>query len=71
MPVFPSATPLLQDRQELHRFLLEFQNYGLQDYQTKILSIAHEIQWIDPLAILQQSASILRFRPGGCAASTQ
>lgn len=54
MSVFPSATPLLQDRQELHRFLLEFQDHGLKDYQTKILSIAHEIQWIDPLAILQQ-----------------
>lgn len=54
MPVFPSATPLLQDRQELHRFLLEFQHHGLQDYQTKILSIAHEIQWIDPLAVLQE-----------------
>lgn len=54
MPVFPSATPLLQDRQELHRFLLEFQHHGLQDYQTKILSIAQEIEWIDPLAVLQK-----------------
>ncbi len=54
MPVFPSATPLLQDRQELHRFLLDFQHHGLQDYQTKILSIAQEIEWIDPLAVLQK-----------------
>lgn len=54
MPVFPSATLLLQDRQELHRFLLEFQHHGLQDYQTKILSIAQEIEWIDPLAVLQK-----------------
>ncbi len=54
MPVIPTPVNLFQSYQELHQFLLSFQQTLTDQVQPKIISISLEILPVDPLAVLQE-----------------
>ncbi|MEG3970894.1 isochorismate synthase [Microcoleus sp. T2B6] len=54
MTVIPHRANLLQDRNQLHQFLLNCQQSLTEKYSTKIVSISQEIYPLDPLAVLQE-----------------
>jgi len=54
MTVIPHRANLLQDRNQLHQFLLNCQQSLTEKDRTKIVSISQEIYPLDPLAVLQE-----------------
>lgn len=56
MTVIPHRANLLQDRNQLHQFLLNCQQSLTEKDRTKIVSISQEIYPLDPLAVLQEIA---------------
>ncbi|MEG4403736.1 isochorismate synthase [Microcoleus sp. MON2_D5] len=54
MTVIPHRANLLQDRNQLHQFLLDCQQSLTEKDQTKIVSISQEIAPVDPLVVLQE-----------------
>ncbi|MEG4291289.1 isochorismate synthase [Microcoleus sp. C2C3] len=56
MTVIPHRANLLQDRNQLHQFLLNCQQSLTEKDRTKIVSISQEISPLDPLAVLQEIA---------------
>ncbi len=54
MTVIPHRANLLQDRNQLHQFLLNCQQSLTEKDRTKIVSISQEIDPLDPLAVLQE-----------------
>lgn len=54
MTVIPHRANLLQDRTQLHQFLLNCQQSLTEKDRTKIVSISQEIYPLDPLAVLQE-----------------
>jgi menaquinone-specific isochorismate synthase len=54
MTVIPHRANLLQDRNQLHQFLLNCQQSLTEQDRTKIVSISQEIYPLDPLAVLQE-----------------
>ncbi|MEG4272196.1 MULTISPECIES: isochorismate synthase [unclassified Microcoleus] len=54
MTVIPHRANLLQDRNQLHQFLLDCQQSLTDKDQTKIVSISQEIAPLDPLVVLQE-----------------
>lgn len=54
MPAIQPCANIVQNRQELHQFLSDFQHQYVATNQRKILSLAWEIPWIDPLVVLQE-----------------
>ncbi|MEG4120079.1 isochorismate synthase [Microcoleus sp. N9_B4] len=54
MTVIPHRANLLQDRNQLHQFLLNCQQSLTEKERTKIVSISQEIYPLDPLAVLQE-----------------
>ncbi|MEG4168254.1 MULTISPECIES: isochorismate synthase [unclassified Microcoleus] len=54
MTVIPHRAHLLQDRNQLHQFLLDCQQSLTEKDQTKIVSISQEIAPVDPLVVLQE-----------------
>ncbi|MEG4587673.1 isochorismate synthase [Microcoleus sp. MOSTC5] len=54
MTVIPHRANLLQDRNQLHQFLLNCQQSLAEKDRTKIVSISQEIYPLDPLAVLQE-----------------
>ncbi|MEG5059800.1 isochorismate synthase [Microcoleus sp. A2-C5] len=57
MTVIPHRANLLQDRNQLHQFLLDCQQSLTEKDQTKIVSISQEISPVDPLVVLQEIAA--------------
>lgn len=56
MTVIPHRANLLQDRNQLHQFLLNCQQSLTEKDRPKIVSISQEIYPLDPLAVLQEIA---------------
>jgi len=54
MTVIPHRANLLQNRNQLHQFLLNCQQSLTEKDRTKIVSISQEIYPLDPLAVLQE-----------------
>ncbi|MEG4505326.1 isochorismate synthase [Microcoleus sp. F6_B4] len=54
MTVIPHRANLLQDRNQLHQFLLNCQQSLTEKDRTTIVSISQEIYPLDPLAVLQE-----------------
>ncbi|MEG4013057.1 MULTISPECIES: isochorismate synthase [unclassified Microcoleus] len=57
MTVIPHRPNILQDRNQLHKFLLDCQQSLTEKDRTKIVSISQEISPVDPLAVLQEIAA--------------
>lgn len=56
MPVIPSHGNLLSNEKELHRFLTNCQENLIAKEQSQIISLAQEIEPIDPLGVLKNLA---------------
>jgi menaquinone-specific isochorismate synthase len=54
MPVIPCCPSLLQNRKDLYQLLCHYQQKSVKNYSDQIVSIASEIDCIDPLAVLQE-----------------
>jgi menaquinone-specific isochorismate synthase len=57
MPVIPNSVHLLQNCKQLFQFLLAFQQKSIQKNCSQIVSIALEIDPVDPLSALQELAN--------------